>query len=156
MQGISIETKQIKSIVNELVKKHEDSLEEFLYNLVRKKPFGEHKFYAYCFLKNDPLLLGVKKYICQPRLTKPKPYPNTSLFRMNPRFPDEVEVMWILPNKEAMRNFKKGKIHENEIVQDSIHKYYSDRKSLWKPEPDDVTEEQFTEIYKGIQQTGMA
>lgn len=154
MQEISIEKKEIESYIKALVVNNRQSVEEYIQKIIASRPFGNHKFYIYSFLKNNPDNCLQKIHYHQPRLTKPQPQLNTSLYRVNPSKPEEVEVFWILPNREAIKNFKKGKIHENPIIHEFIEKYVKDKNSLWKKEEDDLTDDQIKEIYKNIYKYG--
>lgn len=71
------------------------------------------------------------------------------LFRYFPST-DTIEVMWILPEPETWDQFTKGKMIENNVVCESIHKFKTDKLKLEADEPDDLSDEKAKQIYRSI------
>lgn len=141
-----MQVKNVRDYTEELKRDNLRSLEEILIEIIESKPFGDHKFYIHSFTK-DTENPNVVRFIHHPRLTKPKASPNTKLFRVNPKSPGEVEVMWILPGQESLNLFKKGKIFEDEVISESIDKFLKNPSSLSQKEPDDLSDEEIRRIY---------
>lgn len=141
-----MQVKNVRDFVTDFKESNMDSLEEILTEIIESRPFGDHKFYIHSFLKDTENVM-VKRLIHHPRLTKPRPMPNTRLFKVNPKVSGEVEVMWILPGLEEMHLFKKGKLFENEIINDSIRTFLKDPAKLRVREADDPSDEEARRIY---------
>lgn len=154
MQDFSLRTLEVKGTVDDIKNKNKNSVEEFLNQILQSRPFGNRKFYVLTFLKNTPGDPHTKKLVYQPRLTKPKPNPNTSLYRLNPLRPDEVEVFWILPKIQAFGLYAKGKVHENEFIHECIQKYLNEYDSLCRKEADDISDSEIKELYRCIHRYG--
>lgn len=116
--------------------------------IVESKPFGDHKFYDFIFPKRADENSFVQILFHQPRLTKPNPLPGTTLLRLNPKEPDQIGIIWILPHKEAFNNYSEGKIYSDPIVYQSIQNYLHHREYLMRREPDEPSEEECRNIYK--------
>lgn len=143
---------QVKNVIDftqDFKQSNMESLEEILHEIISSRPFGDHKFYINSFMK-DTEDVFVKRLIHHPRLTKPEPVPNSRLYRVDPNRPDEVTVMWILPNAEEMKLFKKGKVFEDELINDSIRMYHKDKGKLRQKEPDDLPDEEVRRIYASL------
>lgn len=148
MQQVKVEKNDIYDYLDEYKNLNDKSLEDFLLDLTYQRPFGDLKFYVFSFLKHNMKGFEEKTLFHQPRLTKPEPTDSSMLFRLNPRRPGEVEVMWILPDIESINLFKKGKMFENELVNESIQDYLKNPWKLKKPEKDEVPEFLIKEVYK--------
>lgn len=148
MQPVIVKTSDIFDYLDEYKYQNKKSVEDFLLDLTIQRPFGDQKFYIFSFLKHNMKGMGEKTLFHQPRLTKPEPTDSSMLFRVDPGKVGDVEVLWILPDIESIHLFQKGKLFENEIVNDSIRKYVSDKNSLRQPEVDDIPEHHVKEIYK--------
>lgn len=119
-----------------------------LQDLINKKPFGNHKFYVFMFLKNVEGVLDVKKLYMQPRLTKPEPQPGTSLMKVNPLISDTAIMCWTLPHQESFGLYGKGKVFGDPFVKQCIDDYLKNPKAMMRPDPDDLSERDILEIYK--------
>lgn len=148
MQEISVKKNDILSIYGDVKKKSHKSIEEIIQDIILKKPFGNVKFYIFSFLKNKEGQGNVKRYIWQSRLTKPDPVPGSSLYRVNPINQDEVEIVWILPHREAFHLFKKDGLFDNELIWEFCDQYLKDPSLLKRNFPDDLSDEQVRAIYR--------
>lgn len=118
-------------------------------NIIQSRPFGKHKFYIYSFMKRVCDITGAKKLYHFTRLTKPDPIPGTTLLRADPEYPEEVKIIWSLPNDEAFNLYKVGRMFSDPFVHECIMKYLHNRDELMKPEDGDLSEDQIKEIYRG-------
>lgn len=119
-----------------------------LQDLIAQKPFGEHKFYVFMFVKRMDDLSGIKKMYLQPRLTKPEPLPGTTLMQVDPRNPGDALLIWTLPNENSFGLYQEGKMFEDEFVYNCVQKYLKNPRELMKKEEGELSEEQIREIYK--------
>jgi hypothetical protein len=148
MQVKKIDKDDVHDFLGEYRQNNQQSLEKFLFEIAQQQPFGDNKFYVFSFLKHNMRGHNEKTLFHQPRLTKPEPTDSSMCFRLNPKRLGEVEVIWILPNLEAINLFKKGKLFENEIVNDSIRDYVKNPEKLKRREPDDLPDFLIKGIYK--------
>lgn len=118
-------------------------------DLVQKKPFGNHKFYVFMFVKRIDDRAGIKKMYMQPRLTKPEPLPGTTLMRVNPKYPEEAVIIWTLPNENNFKLYKKDKQFSDPFVYECIDKYLNNPRALMKREEGDLSEDKIRDIYRG-------
>lgn len=116
--------------------------------IIASRPFGNHKFYIFSFMKRVCDITGVKKLFHYARLTKPEPLPGTTLLRVDPNCPEEAYIVWSLPNDEAFNLYKVGRMFSDPFVHECIMKYLYNREELMKPEPGDLTDEQIRNVYK--------
>ena len=113
-------------------------------NLIKQKPFGDYPFYVFCHPRTDDD--GVtKRYIYQPRLTKPKAQTNSALYKVKPGS-DIIKVIWILPPREMWNDYQLGNVCENQEIEKYIHFFQFDRSELEKPEEEDPSPEKIQEI----------
>lgn len=135
-----------------------DSIENFKQNsesdwvkcvqsLVDSRPFGDHKFYIFMFVKRVDDNSGIKKMFHQPRLTKPEPMPGTTLLRVDPKYPDEATIIWTLPNQENFTLYKAGKFFEDPFVNECVDKFLKNPRELMKPEEGDLPEPKMKELW---------
>ena len=117
-------------------------------DLINKRPYGEHPFYIFAHARTDED--GVtKRLIWQPRLTKPKAQTNSMLFKAYPGT-DTIKVIWMIPAREMWGQFGKGLLTDSKVVCDSIRDFQHNRNKLEENEPDDMTDEQVSAIYKEL------
>ena len=116
-------------------------------DLIQSKPFGDHKFYIFMFVKRVNDITGEKKMYHQPRLTKPEPVPGTTLLRVNPLYPEEATIIWTLPNQETFNLYKEGKMFADEFVSECIDKYLNNPRELMKPEEGDLPDKKIRELW---------
>lgn len=116
-------------------------------SLVDSRPFGNHKFYIFMFVKRVDDMAGIKKMYHQPRLTKPEPVPGSTLLRVDPNYPEEATIIWTLPNQENFAMYKKGKMFADPFVQECVDKYLNSPKELMKKEEGDLPEEKMKELW---------
>ena len=90
-----------------------------------------------------------KRMLWQPRLTKPKAQTNSYLFRAQSKT-DIIEVCWLLPPRELWDQYKTGKITEDPIILWSIDQFINNRKELEAPDPEDLSDERISQIWKDI------
>lgn len=114
---------------------------------IQSKPFGDHKFYIFMFVKRVNDITGEKKMFHQPRLTKPEPVPGTTLLRVNPLYPEEAYIIWTLPNEQNFNLYKEGKIFSDPFVHECVEKYLHDRASLMKPEEGDLPDPKIRDLW---------
>lgn len=129
-------------------KKNVMDIQECCQDIINKRPFGTVPFYIFAHARTDDD--GVtKRIIWQPRLTKPKAQTNSMLFRATPPS-DNVEVIWIIPQKELWKQFDDGKMMQDDIITESIRAFVHNREELERPAPDDLTDVQIDAIYRNI------
>lgn len=116
-------------------------------SLVQSNPFGDHKFYIFMFIKRVDDVSGIKKMYHQPRLTKPEPVPGSTLLRVDPKYPEDANIIWTLPNQENFTMYKEGKFFEDPFVHDCVQKFLHNPKELMKPEDGDLPEEKMKELW---------
>jgi len=135
-----------------------DSIENFKQNsendwvdcvqsLIDSKPFGNHKFYIFMFVKRVDDTSGIKKMYHQPRLTKPQPVPGSTLLRVDPNHPEEAKIIWTLPNQENFGLYKQGKMFADPFVDECVHKFLHNREELMKPEEGELPEEEMKQLW---------
>lgn len=117
---------------------------ECIDNLIKSKPFGDHPFYIFCHPRTDDD--GVtKRYIYQPRITKPKAQTNSDLYKVYPGT-DIIKIIWRIPPREMWDVYKHGNMFENPIIVRCCHLFDQDRDALQRPEDDDPTPEMAQQI----------
>ena len=89
------------------------------------------------------------RLIFSPRLTKPEPQENSMLFRNKPPSED-VEVLWMIPDRELFGQYKKGNLTESSIITESVHLFLNNKSKLAKTEKDDIPESTIKAIYREI------
>lgn len=119
-----------------------------LHDLIAKKPFGDHKFFVFMFVKRVDDLSGIKKMYMQPRLTKPEPVPGTTLLQVDPKNPGEAKMIWTLPNENSFNMYGEGKMFSDPFVHECVQKYLHNPRDLMKKEDGELREEEIREIYK--------
>lgn len=117
-------------------------------DLINQKPFGDHPFYIFAHARTEEDG-ATRRLIWQPRLTKPKAQTNSMLFKAYPGT-DIIKVIWMIPERELWEQYTKGHMMENKTVCESIHDFQNNRKKLEDKEPDDMTDEQVSAIYREI------
>ncbi len=123
-------------------------ISECCQDLIRKRPFGDYPFYIFAHARIDDN--GVdKRLIWQPRLTKPKAQTNSMLFKAYPG-KDEIEVIWMIPDRHMWDSFKKGNLTESQVVVESIYAFEHDRTKLEQPSENDLSDEQIDSIYRSM------
>jgi len=128
----------------------EEDYVKCIQSLITSKPFGDHKFYIYSFVKRVNDNTGEKKMYHQPRLTRPEPLPGTSLLKVDPRSPDTAIIVWTLPNQENFGLYQRGKMFADEFVHECIQKFLNNPKEMCKPDSEDLNDNQIRDIYRGI------
>lgn len=108
--------------------------------IVNEKPFGDNPYYIFVHTRQTDSTLD-HRVIWQPRLLKPVPQLNSMLFRV-PRGASAFEVIWIIPPVEIWPEFDKGKVHENDVICQSIYMFQKRFLELSSPFADDLTGEQ--------------
>lgn len=121
---------------------------------LKKNPLsiGLQQYSPYIYLFAHPRTAddGVnKKMYWQPRLTKPIAQTNSYLFRAISNT-DQIEVCWLLPPREHWTQYKKGNVTEHDLVLWSIQQFQTNRESLEKPYPDDLSDDQCMNIYRKV------
>lgn len=116
--------------------------------IIKSKPFGNNRFYIFQFVKRVDDVSGVKKMYHYPRLTKPDPLPGTTLLKCNPENPDEVTIVWTLPNQETFGLYKQGKAFGDAFVWECIEKFQNNYTEMCTPDPDDLSDEQIRDYYQ--------
>lgn len=127
---------------------------ENLEMMIKADPFDGNKFYVFTHARRDDDGISTR-LIWQPRLTKPKMQTNSMLFKVNPKHPEEVTVIWIIPPREQWHLFEKGKLCENQTVIDSVYLFENERAKLEAKEPDDLDDATINKIYAQIRQEGL-
>lgn len=148
MQNFSISFSDVLDQTYEWKENSEKGWVDCLHEIIAQKPFGNHKFYVFMFLKNVEGITNVKKIYMHPRLTKPDPSPGSTLLKVNPLEPEEAIIIWTLPNIESFGMVDSGKIFSDPLVKKSVDDYLSNPEAMSQPEPDDLSEMEMREIYK--------
>lgn len=150
---IDIKKSDVHERYNNLKQTYASSIEQMVQKIVSEEPFGKQAFYIFAHRRTN-VTEGKQRLIWQPRLLKPSAQDNSMLFRVNPREPDNVEVIWIIPDESHWNNYsQKGKkalvgTIDNPLISDSIHDFKHNRKKLEAPHPDDPSGERAAAIYK--------
>lgn len=143
-----------KSHVNDNIQFFKGNFEkeycETIQNIIQSRPFGKYKFYIFQFVKRVDDTTGVKRMIHQPRLTKPEPLPGTTLLRCDPDRPEDVTIIWTLPNQENFGLYKHGKFFSDPFVAECVEKYLKRPGELMKEEEGDLDDDKIREIYREI------
>lgn len=126
----------------------EKSWVDCLQDLIKKRPFGDHKFYVFMFVKHVDDKKGVKKMFMYPRLTKPEPLPGTTIMQVDPNNPSEALIIWTLPSEISEEAFKKGKHFSDPFVHECVRDYIYNPRKLMKKEEGELSEEKMREIYR--------
>lgn len=91
------------------------------------KEFNHHneEFYIFTFFKwNTHLIPHSYDIYHQPRFTRPDAVPGTILRRVSPK-QGWAKIVWVLPHQEGFELYKKGRLFEDQVVNESIRKYLS-------------------------------
>lgn len=145
-------------------KKNVNSIEEQIHNIIAQRPFEDEPFYIFAHKKTVDIheqalyiqagcpidKLPTHRLVWQPRLQKPKAETNTMLFKVDPAYPDQVRIIWILPDPSQWEAYKKGQMCQDPTTIESIHAFENDRASLERPEPDDLPDERAKVIYQRL------
>jgi hypothetical protein len=123
---------------------------ESVQKIIESKPFGNHKFYIFQFVKRVNDEMGIKMMYHQPRLTKPEPLPGTTLLHCDPNDPGAVKILWTLPNQENFGLYKHGKMFSDPFVYECVQQYLKNPAEMMKAEPGDLSDEKIREIYRDI------
>lgn len=145
--------------------KNVDSIAERISKMISERPFEDNPFYIYAHKRtvdvHEQLIymqsgqfninnLPTHRIVWQPRLQKPKAQTNSMLFKVDPAYPDQVKVIWMLPDRDQWEAHKKGQMFQDPTTAESIHSFENDRASIEHPEPDDPTDERAQMIYKRL------
>ncbi len=148
--------------------KDQFGISEECQKIIDKRPFGSYPFYIFAhsrtideverfqYFLNTGLnweKIPSKRIIWQPRLTKPDPQENSMCFRVSPGS-DNVEIVWVIPDKNMWDQYEKGKITENNIIKESIDKFKNRINDLKAPHNQDLSDERAREVYKHIYKSG--
>jgi hypothetical protein len=84
----------------------------------------------------------------QARLTKPEPFPGSTLLWCDPNNAGNITIVWTLPNQENFGLYKQGKMFSNQFVAECIKKYLENPRELMQPEDGQLPDEKIREIYQ--------
>jgi hypothetical protein len=87
------------------------------------------------------------KILWQTRLTKPLAQENSMLYKVNPKTPDQVKVVWILPEREKFHLYDHGKFFEDQVTAESIYDFINNREKIERPDPEDLDDDTIRKIY---------
>lgn len=124
---------------------------KFTQDLIRKRPFGDHKFYIFSFVKRVNDVTGEKKMFHHARLTKPSieyVQPGTILVRADPRDPGKIAIIWTLPNQENFGLYAPGKMYADAFVQDCIVKFLNNPNNLLAMCEEEISDDEIREVYR--------
>lgn len=152
MQNFLLSKNHVMDNVHFFKENSEKGYCDMVQKIIESKPFGNHKFYIFQFVKRVDDNMGIKVMHHQPRLTKPEPLPGTSLLRCDPNDPGKVTIIWTLPNQENFGMYKVGKMFSDPFVYDCVQKYLKNPKELMQREEGDLDDDKIREIYKEIKQ----
>jgi len=150
MQVVNVKNNDVHQDIEIMRSNSDKDYLECIRNIIRSKPFGNHKFYIFSFLKRVDDLVGIKKMYHQPRLTKPDPAPQTSLIKVDPCNPDWCDIKWTIPHEQTFKMFGHGKAFANEFTHDCIVKFLKRPHELSRPDDDDLNEDQIRQVYSQI------
>lgn len=150
MQNFILTADKIRDNIDFFRNNSEEDYCKMVQKIILSNPFKGNKFYIFQFPKRVDDNSGIKKMYHQARLTKPEPLPGTTLLRCDPRNPDEVEILWTLPQKENFNLYTKGKMFADPFVHECIEKYNNNREEMCRPETDDLSDREIREIYKSM------
>ncbi len=150
MQNFLLSKSQVMDNVQYFKENSEKGYCDMVQKIIESRPFGNHKFYIFQFVKRVNDDTGVKVMHHQPRLTKPEPVPGTTLLRCDPNDPGHVTIIWTLPNQENFNMYRLGKMFSDPFVHECVEKYLKNPKEMMKPEEGDLSEDKMREVYRGI------
>lgn len=156
MQKFCLDKYQIFDNVEYFKQNSEKDYVETIQKIIKSDPFFGHKFYIYSFVKRVDDISGVKKMYHQPRLTRPDPITGTTLLKADPKNPDEVRIIWTLPNEENFNLYSHGKIFADPFVFECVQQFLTDKESMKKADADDLNDDQIREVYKQIKYNKLA
>lgn len=117
----------------------ESSWPKTMETILSKYPHDSKDFYIYTFFKwdmhTDPPRYNVYH---QPRQTIPDAFPGTVLRQVSPSA-GWSKIIWALPHQEGFELYKKGKMFEDPVVNESVRRYLNG-------ELDRLTEEKFEKV----------
>lgn len=148
MQNFILTKNEVMDNVEFFKQNSEDGYVKMVQKIINQKPFGNHKFYILQFVKRVDDTTGVKKMHHQARLTKPEPFPGSTLLRCDPTQPEHVTIVWTLPNQENFGMYKSGKMFADPFVHECVKKFLECPQELMKPEDGDLSDEKIREIYR--------
>ena len=127
----------------------QDSYVETLNNTIKWgcQYFEGKPFYIFNFVKRVDDGSGVKKMYHQPRLTIPEPVGGTTLIRIDPKNPEQMKIVWTLPNRENFEMYRHQKAFADPFVFECIQQYKYRREEMLRAEIGDATEQEAREIY---------
>lgn len=140
-------TKKVKEFTEYLGETNGESFMKVVRELIKLDPFFGHKFYIFSFIK-----LKDRQRYHQPRLTKPEPIPGATLLRVDPKNPDEMQLMWTLPSQEYFGLYKESKVLSDQFVFECIQTFLKYPKKLMRAEKDDVTDEEARKLYSAFKE----
>jgi hypothetical protein len=133
-------------------------------SIIEQDPFDGRPFYIFAHKRtiemderirlwvdagSPPDFTGIPdtRILWQSRLTKPQAQENSMLYKVVPKKPDQIKIIWILPEREKFHLYSYGKFFQDKITAESIHDFLHDRDRLEEPEPDDLDDETIRQIY---------
>jgi hypothetical protein len=152
MQNFSLTTSKVKDNIQFFKENSESDYVKTIRSIIKSDPFLGNKFYIHSFIKRVDDISGIKKMYHHPRLTKPDPTPGASLLRVDPKQPEEMKVMWTIPNQETFGLYKYKKAFADQFVYECIQTYKKNPSQLSKPESDDLTDQQCRDVYQTIKE----
>ena len=129
--------------------KKENDLVEVIETLIRQDPFEGRKFYLFGHMRTHEDGAN-KRMLWQQRLTRPKAQTNSMLYKVDPKNPEVVWTIWIIPERGQWHLYEKGSMFENEAVMESVHDFLHNREKLEAPEDDDPTDGEAQHIYLAL------
>jgi hypothetical protein len=148
MQNFIIKKNMMLDNVEFFKQNSEQGYVDCIQNLIVSKPFGDHKFYIFSFVKRIDDDAGIKKMYHQARLTRPEPVPGTTLMKVDPKDPDKAVIIWTLPNQENFGLYKQDKMFADPFVHECIERFKANPMDMCKPDPDDLSDDQIRDVYR--------
>jgi hypothetical protein len=148
MQNFILQKNQVLDNVEYFKQNSEDGYVKMVEKIIAQRPFGKHKFYILQFVKRVDDRTGTKKMHHQARLTKPEPFPGSTLLRVDPNQTEQVTIVWTIPNQENFGLYKSGKMFADPFVHECIEKFLKSPQELMQPMEGDLTEDQMREAYR--------
>src|SRR5262249_53536838 len=139
MQKILLSKNHVQDNIQFFKENSERGYCDMVQKIIQSRPFGNHKFYIFQFVKRVCDDRGIKMMHHQPRLTKPEPLPGTTLLHCDPNDPSQIKILWTLPNQENFGLYNHGKMFSDPFVYECVKKYKENPKEMMKPEPGDLS-----------------
>lgn len=154
MQNFLLTLDKIKENTDFWLNNSQDSYVDVLNKTIKWgcENFEGKCFYIFQFIKRVDDGSGIKKMYHQPRLTRPEPVGGTTLIRVDPKNPEQMKIVWTLPNRENFEMYRYQRAFADPFVYDCIQTYKYRREEMLRAEIGDADEREAREIYARIKE----